>query len=177
MISINNNTIFEQTVAEALSLSAQKLSGKPLESIAKQIARAVVEIESNPFLQFDRETETLSVFSRSSWNAYTVKKGECFRGDGNLCPAKKLCWYRVCRRLLSRNAENTRLMTITVELEKSFFNMKAQPKKQVEIRPEHQIRRVKRTDKQGREYYVEMVGSIPVSDRIYSTKTIEGAKQ
>lgn len=91
MLVIKNRRIFLETIAEAVKRTFIKSGSEQIENRIRQIAHAVREIETNPFLSYDRRTRTLRTISRENLTAYKNRAGDaCRRADGNLCPAKAL---------------------------------------------------------------------------------------
>ncbi|HEX8397675.1 MAG TPA: SWIM zinc finger family protein [Pyrinomonadaceae bacterium] len=93
--------VLGEVVAEALSSIHQ--SGNLEQRWVNAIAKAVVEIENNPFMHFDQKDKHLILWSQSSGETYTAN-GTC------QCKAfaqGKPCYHRAAARLLQRYYERT----------------------------------------------------------------------
>ncbi len=72
MLEINNQQLFGKAIAEAISKVAQNPQGRKLDNWMKQIARAAVEIETNPFMHYDDARETMVIVSTEVYEANGV---------------------------------------------------------------------------------------------------------
>ena len=104
-LEIKHENLFKQIVSDAIQTAIETCSTEKLAARwERAIDRAVAEIQTNPFLDFDTETNQLLILSSSSNNIYSAN-GICqCLAFLNGTP----CWHRAAARIwrLYTEAEN-----------------------------------------------------------------------
>lgn len=180
MLQIANKKLFQKIVEEAKAKAAANPGSRTAENWEKAIDRAASEIEKNGFRFFYNEVgDCLYLVSGTSGNFYTVN-GSCRVSEGECCPSylgRHVCWHRLAKKLWKNYLSEMRKMQTGDgdEVIASEFVTREETGTALGERcgsevknADHSIRKVFRTDSRGREYYVEMVGSILVSKRFYT---------
>jgi hypothetical protein len=178
MIKIENFEVWKRVVAQAKKKAAAQPGRRTPEQWEKAIDRAAGEIEKYGFRMFYNEVgDCLYLVSSTSGNFYTVN-GDCRLSQEECCPSylgKHVCWHRIAKQLWKNYLNEVRKpMDDSDEIiNAEFVTDDKTPilceRCQSQIKTgNNELRKVFRTDSQGREYYVEKVGSITVSDRIYT---------